>query len=262
MRHADDSRFFRVERATHTTSEGPVELPILYYDVTNVVAMFWGDRAAAERLAAEAGLELAMTRGERALVGLSFFEYRRTTVGVYNEVGTAIFCVPPGQRPSRVPGVELYAPPAWRKVGAYVVDLPVTTPAANAAGRELWGYPKFVTDIPFQLDGRRFESSVLDPDDGSLICELAGTIGRGVPAPPMSLVTYTRLGDELLRTHVDVRGIVRACRPGSLQLRVGDSTHRMADNLRSLGLDAATPIAVTVAPRFQSILHAGTRVSG
>ncbi len=257
MRRTDTSRFFRVPHTLHQTSEGAVELPISYYDVTNVVAMFWGDRAGAERILADRGLTLAFARGDVALVALSFYEYRRTTVGVYNEVGVAVFCVPRGQRPSWLGAAELYAPLAWRRVGAYVVDLPVTTAAANAAGRELWGYPKFVTEIPFELAGRAVRSCVLDPDDGSSICELRGTIGRGVPAPPMSLVTYTRLHGALIRTHVDVRGMVEACRPGSVRLRVGDSAHRMAANLRSLGLDSATPIGVLVTDRFQSLLHAG-----
>jgi hypothetical protein len=260
MMHADTSRFFRVPRTTHVTSQGPVDLPILYYDVTNVVAMFRADRAGAERILEGTGLTLAFGRGEQALVGVSFYEYRRTTVGVYNEVGVAIFCVPDGQRPSRLGPAELYAPLSLRKVGAYVVDLPVTTAAANAAGRELWGYPKFITDIPFRLEGRAIDTGVLDPDDGSSICRLSGTIGRGVPTPPMSLVTYTRLDGSLIRTHVNVRGIVKACGPGSTRLCVGDSSHRMANNLRMLGLIDEKPVAVLVTNSFQSLLHAGVGV--
>lgn len=260
MRQAEDSRFFRVPHTAYATSAGAVELPIAYYDVTNIVAMFWGDRAGAERIITDAGLTLAFARGDKALVALSFYEYRRTTVGVYNEVGVAVFCVPPGQRPSRLGAAELYAPLAWRKVGAYVVDLPVTTAAANAAGRELWGYPKFITQIPLSLQGRAVDVGVLDPDDGSHICELIGTIGRGVPVPPMSLVTYTRLDGALIRTHVQVRGRAKACPAGSTRLSVGGSSHRMAVNLRALGLASARPIAVLVTDRFQALLHAGVRM--
>ena len=139
--HADSDPFFEVPRVAHPTSEGQVELPIKYYDVTNVLALFVGDRAGAEKLLVNTGLELAFGRGAKTLVGLSFYEYRHTTVGTYNEVGVALFCVPPGRRPSLWRVAELYAPLSWRSVGAYVVDLPVTTAAADAAGRELWGYP-------------------------------------------------------------------------------------------------------------------------
>jgi hypothetical protein len=261
MMHADTSRFFRVPRTTHSTSEGPVELPILYYDVTNAVALFLGDRAGVADILAEAGLEVAVTRGDKALVAISFYEYRNTTVGVYNEVGVAVFGFPSHQPAPRLGAAQLYAPLSWRKVGAYVVDLPVTTAAANAAGRELWGYPKFVTEIPFQLDGRAIDTGVVDPDDGEMICELEGTLGRGVPAPPMSLMTYSRKDGALYRTHIDVRGVVKACGPGTTRLRVGNSSHRMANNLRRLGLTDARPQLVLVTRRFQSKLHAGRPVT-
>ena len=60
-----------------------------------------------------------------------------------------------------------------------------------------------------------------------------------------------------MRTAVNVRGRVNL-RPGrSLQLRVGESTHRMANNLRDLGLDGAHPLLVMDTHRFQSRLNAG-----
>jgi hypothetical protein len=261
MTYSESNRFFQVPYTGHATSEGEVRLPIAYYDVSNVVAMFWGDRAGAERIVNAAGLELALTRGDKALVALSFYQYRRTTVGVYNEVGVAVFCVPPGRRPSRLGAAELYAPLSWRTVGAYVVDLPVTTAAANAAGRELWGYPKFITEIPFHLAGREVDSAVLAPGDGSPLCQLAGTMGRGVPVPPMSLVTYTRLDGALIRTQVRVRGRANLRSPGTTRLRVGTASHPMAANLRTLGLADARPFSVLETTRFQSLLYAGRPIA-
>jgi len=45
--------------------------------------------------------------------------------------------------------------------------------------------------------------------------------------------------------------------PGGIRLQVGQSRHRMADNLRELGLDGARPLAVSSTTRFQSRLNAG-----
>lgn len=252
-------RFFQVPRTVHGTSAGLVDLPILYYDASNVVALFDADRSGAEALLAGTGLVPAMVHGDRAVVGLSFYEYRRTTVGVYNEVGTAIFAARHGERVWLRGLLDLYRAPARRSVGAYVVDLPVTTEAANAAGRELWGYPKFVTRIDFRLERDRFDSTVFDPGGGE-ICSLAGAMGLGVPVPPVSLVTYTQLSGELVRTHIDVRAPTRAHGGSGLSLRVGSSEHRMAKNLHTLGLDGATPRAVLTTTRFQSKLWAGSRM--
>jgi hypothetical protein len=139
-----------------------------------------------------------------------------------------------------------------------VVDLPVTTELADVGGRELWGFPKFVTRIDFKLSGRDVECAVLAPSGEGLIERLAGTLGPSLRVPPVSLLTLTQLGGRLLRAPVDVRGATRAHLPGDVRLRVGDVRHRMADNLRTLGLDGAVPRLVLVTEHFQSVLHAGS----
>jgi hypothetical protein len=63
----------------------------------------------------------------------------------------------------------------------------------------------------------------------------------------------------LVRTQIDVRAPTRAHRRGDVRLRIGGSSHRMADNLRLLDLDAARPRALLVTERFRSLLHAGRR---
>jgi hypothetical protein len=256
-----DDAFFAVPRTTHATSQGPVELPILYRDVTTVVPIFTVRHADAAAVLDGTGLEPVRVRGDRAAVALAFYEYRDTSVGVYNEVGTAVFAVRRGER-ARLGLADLVRAPARRTVGMYVVDLPVTTAIANAAGRELWGYPKFVTDIPFRLDGRELRGAVLDPDGAGQICAIAGRLGRSVPVPPLSLMTYSRRDGALVRTHVDVRGVTRAHAPGTVALTVGASAHPMARRLRALGLDGARPTVVLATDRFQSLLHAGTVVGG
>ncbi len=254
-------RFFDVPRTTATTTCGPVELPILYRDVSNLIAMFRARRSAVEDLLAGTGLVPALGFGGDAMVALSYYEYRDTSVGTYNEVGLAAFVRPASTPAPRLPIADLYRRVGARTIGAYVIDLPVTTAIANAAGRELWGYPKFVTDISFHLDRRHFESAIDDPDGTAPIAVLAGRLGVGVPAPPMSLVTFSVRQGDLVRTHIDVRGRVRARGPGQLHLDVGGSHHPMAERLRGLGLDGARPLAVMTTDRFQSRLNAGVVVA-
>lgn len=255
-----DDRFFEVPRASRQTSEGPVDLPILYYDVTNVIALFDAPLGGVRAVLEGTDLEPAIVVRGRAVLALSFYEYRRTTVGVYNEVGTAIFVVRRGERPPRLGWADLLVPPRRRTIAAYVVDLPVTTAVANAAGREIWGYPKFVTRIPFRALGREIDCGVDDPAGGARIVTLAGRLGPGAPAPSLDLMMYTLLDGALIRTHVDVRGPVTAHAPGSVRLTVGASSHRMAENLRTLGLVSARPLFVMRTDRFQSILHEGDRI--
>ena len=252
--------FFQVPQTTHTTTQGPIDLPILYFDVSTLLAFFVTNRDAVEAKLDGTGLRPALTIGGRALVGIAHYEYRRTGVGSYNEIGLALPVLPEGAPTPRNLIQALYGSVDERHLGFHVLDLPVTTPLANAGGRELWGYPKFVAPIPFRLDRKSFESSVIDPDGNGEIFTLSGRLLPSLPAPPMSLVLYSHHQGNLLRATVNVRGRMKL-RPGrSLQLRVGDSTHRMARNLRDLGLDDARPALVLDTHRFQSRLNAGAQV--
>jgi hypothetical protein len=252
-----DDRFFRGPRTTRVTSEGPVELPILYYDTSNVVAIFRASRAGALKLLDGTGLEPALAGDDGAIVGVSFYEYRNTSVGVYNEVAVAVLAARRGEGRRRWGVADSLLPPRFRASGAYVVDLPVTTAAANAAGREIWGYPKFVTSIGFRSRMRDFEGSVLDPSTKEPIVTLSGRMGPGIPAPPMSLVTFSMLDGALVRTHITVRGMVTLHTRGTMRLFLGPSRHRMAENLRTLRLADALPLLVVRTDRFQSRLPLG-----
>lgn len=253
--HSDP--FFQVPQTTHTTSQGPIELPILYFDVSMLLAFFVANRDAVEAKLDGTGLRPALTFGQRALVAIAHYEYRQTGVGSYNEVGLGLPVLPEGAPTPRNLIQALYGSVDERYLGFHVLDLPVTTPLANAAGRELWGYPKFVAPIPFHLDRKSFESSVMDPDGNGDLFTLSGRLLPSLPAPPMSLVVYSHHQGNLLRATVNVRGRMHL-RPGrGLQLRVGESTHRMARNLRDLGLDGARPAIVLDTDLFQSRLNAG-----
>jgi Acetoacetate decarboxylase (ADC) len=260
MTRAKSARFFRVLRTSHATSAGPVDLPILYFDTTMVGAFFDAPLAGAEALLAGTGLVPAPLRKDRATWALVFFDYRDTSVGAYHEVGLAIFVLREGERRPAFGLLDMLRSPRTRSIGSYVVDLPVSTEIANAAGRELWGYPKFVTDLPFRLRGRHFEGVVRDPEGKTEIVRLEGELGRGLPAPPFSLMTYTRLRGELLRTPIDVRGTTHVHQPGSVQIEIGSSTHPMAERLQQLCSSGTQPSFVAVTDQFQSKLHAGTAV--
>ena len=257
-----NSPFFAVERTAQPTSAGPVELPILYPDTSYVMALFSVDRTAAERPVRSEGLRPALTRGGRAVVAVAGYHYRDSTVGPYFEVGLAVPVVPVG-----APGG-----PRWlqvlrneespkRDLGFHVLHLPVTTDAANVAGREIWGLPKFVTGIDVQHTGRSITVRVDDPAGGEPIMTLDGRAGPGGPSPALPVMLYSRLAGQLLRTSVNGRGRTTAYPGGHLRLRVGAGAHPMADTLRSLGLDGGKPWLVLTADSAQSRLNRGVPVT-
>ncbi|TSD99714.1 hypothetical protein FOS14_10610 [Skermania sp. ID1734] len=257
--HYAQEPFFAVPTTTVSTSTGAVDLPILYYDNSNVFALFSADPDAVADKLAGTGLVPAIHFGHRPVVAVALYEYRQTSIGPYNEVGVGILVNPEGSKRHRplTGWTQLLRSPDRREQGAYILDLPVTTREACAAGSEIWGYPKFVAPISFELGGGRFSSVTEDPDDGSTIMELSGRAVPVLPTPPMPLVLYSFNHGAMVRTNVDLRNGMQAHLPGGLKLRVGTSRHRMANNLRDLGLDGARPFAVASTDRFQSRLNAG-----
>lgn len=253
--HADP--FFQYPRTTFATSEGNVELPILYYDDSQVLALFLVDYDRAQAMVRGEGMEAARFVGGKALVGVAFYEYRQTSIGVYNEVGVAIAVVPAGTRSPSFPLLSMMRSLDKGSVGFFIVDLPVTTAAACAAGREIWGYPKFVTPIRFALKGERFSGTVTDPESEVDLLELAGDTGAGIPGPLLDLILYSRRSGALLRTLVNTRGGGLICLPGTMRLKVSGSAHAMARRLVALGLDDAMPAVVMRSDRLQLRLNAG-----
>ena len=249
--------FFDVPKTLTTTTEGQVQLPICYYDCSHYMALFRVDAGKAAAQLQDVPLEPVLV-SRKAVAILSFFKYRDTTLGPYHEVGLALLVTPRGQAQTLSSFTDLLQQTRSESLGSYVLDLPVTTPSARAAGCEIWGYPKFVTQLPIELEADRFQARVLDPD-GRQIMELAGQRGHVLPdeLPGMALVTFSMQGGRMLRTRVETRASCATSGGGSLRLTVGDSPHRMTCHLADLGLDGQTPKLFQTTENFQSLLFGG-----
>ncbi|MDE2402901.1 MAG: acetoacetate decarboxylase family protein [Burkholderiales bacterium] len=254
--------FFQYPLSRFGTSCGEIDLPILYYDCSVVMAIFLVDADKAAAAVRDVALTVVPIAGGKALVGVAFYEYRETAIGPYNEVGVAIVVAPKGQRLPRLPWWSLVGALDKNPLGFHIVDLPVTTDAACSAGREAWGYPKFVTPIAFASEGQRFRGVVTDPQDQSDLLTLEGRIGMGLPGPLLDLALYSRLNGQVLRTLVNTRGGAQLAMGGGLQLKVSASSrHPMAERLRMLGLDGARPLCVSHSDRLQLRLNAGAPIA-
>ena len=162
-------------------------LPIRYFDVQCLVATFLTDLDRAAELLKGTGLQAVPQEDGKAVVVLYCIEYRKTDIGPYNEVGLTVL--------AKAPGDPIPA--------NYVVNLPVTTAVANRAGREIWGYNKFVAAIDVNSDGKKF-STILRDTDNEIIGALEGRRGASVPAPPTDILTFTLLRGRVIKTVIQV----------------------------------------------------------
>ena len=215
-------------------------LPIRYFDVQCLVATFLAAPDRASELLEGAGLQPVLQEDGRALVDLYCIEYRRTDIGPYNEVGLTVRATAPGD------------PIAAN----YVVNLPVTTAIANRAGREIWGYNKFVAAIDVNSEGKTF-STVLRDSDHEIIGALEGARSGSAPAPATDILTFSLDRGRLIKTTIRVLTPSLASSGDSFVFKVGMSRHPMTSNLRMLSLDGARPVLIHYTDPFQALLFPG-----
>ena len=224
-----------------TLSDGsPRSLPIRYFDAQLLIATYLVDYGRASALLKNTGV-IAVPQGVgQALVAFGCFQYRRTDIGPYNEVGLTVLAAAPK---SPVPAL-------------YVVHLPVDTASANRAGHEIWGYNKFVASIDIADSGNNFAMTIGDPDNAT-IARFNGTRSASVTMPPNDIVTFSIFEGQLMRTVIQMMTPSQLGSGSGFSLKIGESAHPMAGSLRTLGLDGLSPVLVQYADPFQSLLFPG-----
>lgn len=248
-------------RSTFFTWSGPsesdvdvggfrVDLPIRYYRTDVFLGIFSADLEAARSALPSSRLHPVRLAKGRAAAGIVAFNYIETGVGRYGEIGIVVLCTLDREAPPMVP---LLAESRWPGFGAFVLHLPVTTRIARQAGRTIWGYPKFVADMAFDVAP---ESQRVDMRE-----EGKDVLSFGVPRRGLTmrdrrpLVTFTARGNELIRTTIPTRATYQTSfggRSGSLTL--GD--HPVAADVRALGV-GSTPLATKSYLSHAAILPAG-----
>jgi hypothetical protein len=220
-----------VGRSEYTIQGRTVKLPLLVRDAGSISATFLVPTNRVRRLIGTSRIEVAELFPGRTLCTIVGIEYRDNDLGSYNEVGV-VFFVRSGDRPS-LPLVGTVIDMIRGRLGAYIHQLPVTTSLSCAAGREIWGFPKFEADIEFsEEEGFRV---VRLAAGGEHILTLAVRPGRSrKPYPETNLVSYSGFGGIPRRTPFVSSGEGASFRVGGARLELG--SHRMAEELRSLGL--------------------------
>jgi tellurite resistance protein len=227
-------------------SNGTCDLPILYRQGDQFGVFFRADLTRARRMFEGTNLEPWPVLGA-AIVAIYAWDYQDSTVGKYGEVGLGIQCRRRGTSPSLLRLATDMG--AQNDQGIWVVNLPVTSPAACLAGMEIWGYPKYVTEIRTKFDDAGASVQLGD--------ELELSVGKlgGPRLAAQPVVTYTERNGRILRTRIDVANRVRWGRGGARLTMKGDGP--TAARVRELGIDAREPLVAFRAEGFCAKLPAG-----
>lgn len=208
-----------------------VPIPVEIRSATTWAATYLVGFDAAVEMIRESSLMPKRFFSHRAMVSLTFVRYTDGDLGSYHEFGVAVIVEPPAPGPGISPA------------GAYIHQLPVNQPFTLAAGREIWGFPKWMADIDIHTGGPRATCTLRA--DGTEILSLS--IARGLPVPTRetNLDAYSCTDGIVRRTPWELDAAGTRARPGGARLRLGN--HPLADELRGLGLPKAAVGSMSVA---------------
>jgi len=212
-----------------------ITLPVEVRRARTWAAQFLVDASAATLLMPP-GLTVARVAG-RAMVIIPVARYEDGDLDAYNEVGVAFLCRAAGRK----------------RIGVYVHHLPVNQKFTLEAGRTIWGFPKFMSDIDIveHPGGAR----VMLASDGEEILQL--DVRKGwLTTPSRAIPTYTYMDGVLRETRWKTSGRARA-RLGGGRLELG--SHPIAKELRALGLPKRA-FAVQTVPEMRATFGASTVV--
>jgi len=251
-----DVDFFRAHpKAPEAFRDWEFQLPVFYYDLGFCQAVYLADLGALRGLLPTTSLEPAAVLPGKGLLALTAFQYRVTDIDPYNEFAISVITRPPG---SRVPGlVAALAAQLQRVTWAFVWKLPVTTDLACYGGKVGYNYPKWVTELPWALDGDRVTAEILH--EGRSEVRLVGDV---LPTRPGKLLLNHAMAHQDGRVldvpvQVNPRAQASSFRSTSCRLELGEGP--VADVLRTLSIGRL--VRYDFVPSAQLVLPAGRPVA-
>lgn len=222
---------------TVTVGDTVLTLPIAVRSAVSLAATFRVDRAAADAVLAGTGLRAAA--GDDGLAGLAIagVRYLDSDLGTYDELAIGF-------------DVEGLGPDEGTAVN-YIHHLPVDGEFTCTAGRGIWGYPKWVTDVRF--DDRTESQSISLTEDDEVVLRVTIPKADALPMGDVSypLVSYSVLDGVIRRTVCDMAFEGMAMASGPVVVEVGER-HPIARELRSLGLPGVAAQLGTTCVRSHS----------
>jgi hypothetical protein len=230
-----------VSRTSRYTIQGhDISIPVEVRDAGAHMASFFVPAAAAQDLIASSGLDVAEPIPDRAVCTIAFLRYLDSDLGPYYELAVAFLVRHKGMEPASA--FTKSAEVARGFLGAFIHQLPVNQTFTLEAGREIWGFPKFLADIDIRQTGAANLCSL--HHDGDFVLSLAVRPGVRMPARASSVDAYSSADGVLRRTAWTMEPMGVRGRPGGAELVLGD--HPIAKELRTLGLPRRAAFSSTI----------------
>lgn len=223
-----------------------VSLPVAVRDATSWSTQFLVPARAAQSVIAATGLEIAQPLPGKAMLSIAFVRYRDGDLDAYDEAGIAFLV-----RAHDAPAAGMFGRAREflaQRTCIYIHHLPVNQPFTLEAGREIWGYPKFLAGISIQERANGGATCTVERGE-KLVLRIdvrgGGRLRMPMPTPP----TYTLLHGLLRRTAWEMPTTRAVAALGGARITLGNDA--IADELRILGLPKRALMSQTL-PRMRA----------
>jgi hypothetical protein len=202
-------------------------LPLEVQASTSIVASFRVDPQISQEVIGESGLNVRI--GDDGLTSLFVVDmsYLQSDFGRYNEVGIIFDVESLGEEDS----------------ANFIQRLPVTGEFSCAVGKQVWGFPKWVTDLRYIIYGEASQVEWFEDNEVVLRLRLgAGGEDIGDADMPVSSYSIGPEGPQCTQTEMRNFGIVIGA---PVDLEIGSSNHPAAQALRDLKVAELEPVLTT-----------------
>lgn len=244
--------FFEGTRPASIGKNGELELPILYYRDDTFFSYFTADYEKVKSALPTDKLEPIRVTKSRCVIGLGVFNYLHTTIGSYGEFIIAIPALFDKKPFGPLPLLRQSLDPAF---GMYVLHCCVTSQAALKGGRDEWNYPKFITDMHFESNGKFMQCDL--SSDGQKIMDVRVEKRGIIMRDNKPLVSLLNQGGNLIRDSIGSTGISESSINTSGAFLKVYPGHPMAEDWLRLG-PSPRPFMTKVCNSHFAILPKGT----
>jgi len=221
----------------YTIGEHKFQVPIRYYRVDCFFAGYSANYKKIKEIMPSERLKPVRILPGRGIVGLVALEYITNDIGPYGEFAV---CVPSTCKHQG----KTYA-------GIYIHRLPVTTDLACAAGRHVWGFPKFVCDMDI-VNGPLYHDIALSDKKKLMLGFKVKKHGFGISSTKTA-DAFTIKDKEIIFTSTAMQNTLRVGFRGDVTITLGQ--HEMAKELAGLDLGKKPLFSGDLADNFAVLPH-------
>ncbi|MDX6718995.1 MAG: hypothetical protein QOJ63_1249 [Solirubrobacteraceae bacterium] len=233
----------RVKRTAgrHALVDGiPFALPVDSRDTPALLAAFTVDADRAAEMLPGNELHPIRLPGGRGLLIVTVVDYRVTDIGRYIEYSIAIGCM----RSSRPLPLALAL--AKRRVGQFVVDLPVSSEVSVKGGKGIWGMPKHQAYLEFEIGEKTVASRYYLDDELAVNVEVKRPRFTGIPLAAAAS-NYCQFRGLLMKSDVHFRARGGINLPFTRSAKLAISDHPRVAALKTLDIGEKPVFSVYMA---------------